>query len=184
MSATMYHGWSQSMQPCQAVEDSAVEAPLDAKGKRSRQTYSKYQTAVLETVFRTSKYIVRSKRQQMSAELNLSERQIKIWFQNRRMKAKKSHKELPPQTDLAGFPEGGFVCEPVVSGYPVVDNNLAQGEGYAYPAMQPNKQEEVYAGGYGGNFDVLASGQWSPTVTADFHQNFYNDVIRSPGSVP
>lgn len=74
---------------------------LAAGSKRSRQTYSKYQTAVLETVFQTSKYIVRSRRQQMSAELNLTERQIKIWFQNRRMKEKKCGvvhcKDSPPQ---------------------------------------------------------------------------------------
>lgn len=50
---------------------------------------------MLETVFQTSKYIVRNKRQQMSAELRLTERQIKIWFQNRRMKEKKCHKEAP-----------------------------------------------------------------------------------------
>ncbi|OXU27119.1 hypothetical protein TSAR_002936 [Trichomalopsis sarcophagae] len=60
-----------------------------SSGKRSRTAYSSVQLVELEKQFNHNRYLCRPQRIQMAENLKLSERQIKIWFQNRRMKFKK-----------------------------------------------------------------------------------------------
>ncbi|KAH9416032.1 Homeobox protein emx2 [Dermatophagoides pteronyssinus] len=59
------------------------------KPKRIRTAFSPGQLLRLEEIFEKNRYVVGCERKQLARDLNLSETQIKVWFQNRRTKHKR-----------------------------------------------------------------------------------------------
>ncbi|XP_052864324.1 homeobox protein invected [Anopheles cruzii] len=80
---------SQASSSSSAAAATAAAAAL-ADDKRPRTAFSGPQLARLKHEFAENRYLTERRRQQLSAELGLNEAQIKIWFQNKRAKIKKS----------------------------------------------------------------------------------------------
>ncbi|XP_014284248.1 homeobox protein ceh-19 [Halyomorpha halys] len=112
----LYSGWfpakSQPIFGLQAPKPTGRRCRKPGVDRKPRQAYSAKQLERLEAEFNSDKYLSVSKRMELSKALNLTEVQIKTWFQNRRTKWKKQ---------LASRLKSGSVRPPLyLPGYPPI----------------------------------------------------------------
>src|SRR6218665_228423 len=65
-----------------------------AGGAAGRRTYTRWQRLELEKEFRFDGFLTVDRRSLIAHRLLLTERQVKLWFQNRRMKVKKETERI------------------------------------------------------------------------------------------
>ena len=63
---------------------------MQRKQRKARTAFSDYQLQTLERSFEKQKYLSVQDRQELAAKLNLTDTQVKTWYQNRRTKWKRT----------------------------------------------------------------------------------------------
>ncbi|KAK6024476.1 homeobox domain protein [Ostertagia ostertagi] len=84
------------------------EVKINGKGKKVRKPrtiYSSQQLQTLQKRFTKTQYLALPDRASLAAELGLTQTQVKIWFQNRRSKQKKSKGSVERTSDEEGESE-------------------------------------------------------------------------------
>ncbi|XP_029466630.1 homeobox protein vent1-like [Rhinatrema bivittatum] len=77
-------------------EGGEADSPKRELQRRMRTAFTSHQICKLEKTFERQKYLEAAERKKLAASLQLSEIQVKTWFQNRRMKLKRQIQDHRP----------------------------------------------------------------------------------------
>ncbi|XP_056252001.1 ventral expressed homeobox [Seriola aureovittata] len=113
----------------EVADDSEEEA---TQQRRMRTKFTSEQIRKLESTFSKHKYLGATQRRKFAEKLNLSETQVKTWFQNRRMKLKREVQDV--RHEFLSVPAA--LLPPLLFQHHVLSGQLPSGSGF-YPQLQP-----------------------------------------------
>ncbi|XP_075791891.1 uncharacterized protein LOC102461221 [Pelodiscus sinensis] len=127
--------WESGRSECQSPE-----APSGKGSRRLRTAFSVEQISTLESSFKRHKYLGSAERRKLAAKMQLSEVQIKTWFQNRRMKLKRQLQEMRPEPFYSPVPLGArdgtlplhYLCPQLLAHLPGQEEAPAS---FTFPAL-------------------------------------------------
>ena len=109
------------------------------KARRARTAFTYEQLVALENKFKQTRYLSVCERLNLALSLNLTETQVKIWFQNRRTKWKKQNPGLdinaPSPTSPNPMPLNPFVHPAASLLYPGLNPAFLHSDAMRYPGL-------------------------------------------------
>lgn len=161
-----------------STSDDSVNSSSESR-KKARVAFTSNQVTELEACYSNSKYLPIEERAGLSKRLNLSEQQIKTWFQNRRMKEKRQHKD---GNKNYYFPSGGVdVSQLVAMGIPCPPPHNIKGTpsghlpGYMghqqFPGSPATHRDPRFVSSYMCGYSPM-----SPVMYPSYNQRIYNGL--------
>uniref|UniRef100_A0A8B9NDJ3 Homeobox domain-containing protein n=1 Tax=Accipiter nisus TaxID=211598 RepID=A0A8B9NDJ3_9AVES len=132
-SATSPHSASSSPQPTAKSQKGKEDGMEGVRKAKSRTAFSKEQLQTLHQRFQSQKYLSPQQIRELAATLGLTYKQVKTWFQNRRMKLKRCQKHGLWTERAQCLTQGGFQPSTYLDmhpkfhqGYPITAANNIQ----------------------------------------------------------
>ncbi|GAB6027866.1 heme oxygenase [Chamberlinius hualienensis] len=159
--------------------DSSSSTERDKKNRRKKKTrtvFSRSQVFQLESTFELKRYLSSSERAALAGSLNLTETQVKIWFQNRRNKWKR---QLAAELEAANMAHAAQRMVRV----PILYHDNGANGGHVSEATQPSAPPPSHIV-HGAN--AVRGGVTPPTpqsistfpAAMYYHHHSYNQISR------